>query len=59
MQILVMSVQALFAAGSHSEPRFVDEPHTLWGPDEVVTSLHWSNWSAFLHASGSAGLHAM
>jgi hypothetical protein len=49
--------------GSHCEPRFVLEPQTSYVPLDVVTALHWLNWSALwqaVEASAPASpLHAM
>jgi hypothetical protein len=45
------AAQFLLCVGSHSVPRLVVEPQTLYVPEPVVTGLHWLNLSAFLHAS--------
>jgi hypothetical protein len=54
-------VQIFPWVGSHSFPRFEDEPQTLYVPVEVVTGLQRLKLSACWHvlAPLSPGVHAM
>jgi hypothetical protein len=45
------AAHALPACGSHSPPKVVFEPQTLWSPDVLVTLLHTSSSGKLVHAA--------